>query len=307
MRFRDPFSRREAIRLLALAGSCAALAPARVFASPPLLRRPIPKSGEGIPIIGLGTWRTFDVGPSAVARKPIAETLATFVTLGGSVVDTSPMYGAAEEVLGAVASEQRIRDSLFVATKVWTDGRRAGIEQMERSARLLRGRHIDLVEVHNLVAAAIHLPALREWKQAGRIRYIGITHYERGSYGEVERLLRREPLDFLQINFSLIEPDAATRLLPLARDRGVAVIANRPFAEGALFERVHGRAVPPWAADFDCRSWAQLALKWIVSHPAVTCTIPATTNLDHLADNMHAGRGPLFDERTRRRLTELVG
>jgi diketogulonate reductase-like aldo/keto reductase len=217
------------------------------------------------------------------------------------------MYGAAESAVGDLATELGVRDSLFVATKVWTSGRAAGIEQMERSLKRLRGKGVDLMQVHNLVDWPTHLRTLREWKQAGRIGYLGVTHYSSGGHDELERVMRAEPLDFVQLNYSLAEREAERRLLPLARDRGIAVLVNRPFAEGALFSRVRGREVPPWAAELDCASWGQLFLKWIVAHPAVTCVIPATSRPQHLEDNMKAGVGRLPDTAARERIAALVG
>ncbi|HKO59187.1 MAG TPA: aldo/keto reductase, partial [Thermoanaerobaculia bacterium] len=263
-------TRRDVLRLLA----AAAVAPRLDAAPSPLLKRRIPSSGEELPVIGVGTWRTFDVGLSAEERAPLVAAMRELVVQGGRVVDSSPMYGRSEEVLGAVAEPVRAR--LFLATKVWTGGREAGIAQMNASLRKLRTSSVDLMQVHNLLDVAAHLPTLRKWKEAGRIRYIGITHYTSSAYGEVEALLRRERLDFLQINYSAAEREAEARLLPLARERGVAVIANRPFAEGALLRRLMAQPLPAWAAEIDCRSWAQLLLKFVVSHPAITCAIPGT-------------------------------
>jgi aryl-alcohol dehydrogenase-like predicted oxidoreductase len=271
-----------------------------------LLTRAVPSSGEKLPAVGLGTWRTFDVGATPAERAPLRDVLARFVALGGRVIDSSPMYGTAEAVTGELAAQLGLRDSLFVATKVWTTGRDAGLAQMERSLRQLRVPRVDLMQVHNLVDWRTHLRTLREWKQAGRVRYVGVTHYTAGAYGELEQLLRAEPLDFVQVNYSLAERDAERRVLPLAHERGIAVLVNRPFAEGALFQRVRGAALPPWAADIGVRSWAQLFLKWILAHPAVTCVIPATSRQQHLEDNMQAGVGPLPDAATRERMASIV-
>jgi len=273
--------------------------------TPARLVSEIPSSGETVPFVGLGTWQTFDVADAA-ARGPIRNVLRRFVELGGRVVDSSPMYGAAEAAVGDLAAELGVRDTLFVATKVWTSGRAAGIAQMERSLQRLRGKRLDLMQVHNLVDASTHLRTLREWKAAGRVRYVGVTHYTASAYDELERVMRSEPLDFVQLNYSLAEREAEARLLPLARDRRIAVLVNRPFAEGALFSRVRGRAVPAWAADFDCQSWAQLFLKWILAHPAVTCVIPATSRPEHLEDNMKAGVGRLPDAAARERIAALL-
>jgi diketogulonate reductase-like aldo/keto reductase len=296
----------EISRRAVLAMMAAAATGGRAGAAPALLARAIPSSGETIPAIGLGTWQTFDVGDAA-ARGAIRDVLRRFVELGGRVVDSSPMYGAAESAVGDLATELGVRDTLFVGTKVWTSGRAAGIAQMERSLKRLRGKGVDLMQVHNLVDWPTHLRTLREWKQAGRIRYLGVTHYSSGGHDELERVMRAEPLDFVQLNYSLAEREAERRLLPLARDRGIAVLVNRPFAEGALFSRVRGREAPPWAADLDCASWGQLFLKWIVAHPAVTCVIPATSRPQHLEDNMKAGVGRLPDTAARERIAALVG
>jgi diketogulonate reductase-like aldo/keto reductase len=284
----------------------AAAGPAPAGAAAPILQRPIPSSGETIPAVGLGTWRTFDVGGGAAARAPLGEVLKAFVDLGGRVLDSSPMYGAAESVAGDLGAALGVTGRLFLATKVWTSGRQAGVAQMEQSMRRLRTPTLDLMQIHNLLDWRTHLATLRDWKAAGRIRYLGVTHYTASAYDELERVLRDEPLDFVQVNYSLGERDAERRILPLARDRGVAVLVNRPFAEGGLFGRVRGRALPAWAAEADCTSWAQVFLKWILAHPAVTCVIPATSRPQHLADNMKAGAGRLPDAATRERMGRLV-
>ena len=295
-------SRRTVLGLVATA----AVTPPGAAAAPGLLARPIPSSGEKLPAVGLGTWRTFDVGATPAERAPLRDVLARFVALGGRVIDSSPMYGAAEAVAGELAAELRLHGSLFVATKVWTTGREAGIAQMERSLRQLRVPRLDLMQVHNLVDWRTHLRTLREWKQAGRIRYVGVTHYTAGAYGELEQVLRSELLDFVQVNYSLAEREAERRVLPLAQERGIAVLVNRPFAEGGIFQRVRGQALPPWAGDIGAQTWAQFFLKWILAHPAVTCVIPATSRLQHLEDNMKAGLAPLPDPATRERMASLL-
>jgi diketogulonate reductase-like aldo/keto reductase len=271
-----------------------------------MLMRGIPSSGEKLPVIGLGTWRTFDVDLTADIRRQLDEVLSLFVKLGGRVIDTSPMYGRAEEVIGDLTATLGIRDGLFLATKVWTRGKESGIKSMERSMALLRTKRIDLMQVHNLLDVHTHLATLREWKQQGRIRYLGITHYEAGAFGDVEKIMRSEKLDFVQINYSLIEREAEQRILPLAQERGIAVVVNRPFGAGDLFGKVRSKPLPDWAAEFDCRSWAQFFLKWIVAHPAVTCAIPATDKPGHLGDNMQGGVGRLPDANMRRRMVELA-
>jgi diketogulonate reductase-like aldo/keto reductase len=255
--------------------------------------------------IGLGTWQTFDVGSSAAERKPLAEVLSLFVKLGGQVVDSSPMYGRSEEVLGSLATELGVREKLFMATKVWTSGRAAGIAQMEASERKLRGK-VDLMQVHNLLDADTHLETLRRWKAEGRIRAIGITHYHSGAYDDLAAHLRRGGIDFLQVNYSLAEREAERTLLPLAKERGVAVLINRPFGAGSLFRETRGKALPAFAKDLGATSWAELFLKFVISHPAVTCAIPATSKPEHLRQNMNAGRGAMPDEAMRKRIAEAV-
>jgi len=274
--------------------------------------RPIPSTGERLPVIGMGTWQTFDVGADPEARRGLAEVLGELVAAGGTVVDSSPMYGRSEAVLGELARALQLERRLFVATKVWTTGRDAGIRQMERSVELLGNRTApsgargaDLVQVHNLVDLETQLGTLRTWKDAGRIRYLGVTHYQASAHDEVARVVRRHPIDFVQINYSVTERAAERSLLPLLADRGVAVLINRPFGGGGLFSRVRGRALPPWAVELGIASWAQLFLKYVIAHPAVTAAIPATSRLDHLRDNVRAGSGPMPDAATRRRIAAL--
>ena len=275
----------------------------RAFAADaPLETRRIPKSGEAIPVVGLGTWQVFDVAGNATGLAEARDALARFVALGGRVVDSSPMYGSSEAVLGDLAAGLGVQDRLWVATKVWTTGREAGIRQMEDSMAKLRVARLDLMQVHNLVDADRHLATLADWKKAGRVRYVGVTHYHAGAYADVERYVAKGDLDFLQINYSLAEREAAKRLLPLAAETRTAVLVNRPFAEGALFSRVKGRPLPPWAAEIGCTSWAQLFLKWILGDPAVTCAIPGTRNARHVEDNLGAGRGPMPDAAMRKRI-----
>jgi diketogulonate reductase-like aldo/keto reductase len=267
-----------------------------------LLQRPIPKTGETIPAVGLGTWQAFDVAGDAAETTQARDALKTLVDLGGRVVDSSPMYGSAESVTGRVADELGVRAKLFVATKVWTSGKQAGIRQMEDSMKKLRVERLDLMQVHNLVDAATHLATLREWKKDGRVRYLGVTHYHAGAHAELERIIKPGDIDFVQVNYSLAEPAADRRLLAAAAASRTAVIVNRPFAEGAMFGRVRGKALPEWAKEVGCASWAQFFLKWILGHPAVTCAIPGTRNARHVADNLGAAAGTLPDEAMRRRM-----
>ncbi|HEU5170605.1 MAG TPA: aldo/keto reductase [Gemmatimonadales bacterium] len=309
---RTQIGRRDALRLIGSGvAALAAAAPGGAWArvpprAAPILTRPIPSSGEAIPVIGLGTWQTFDVGRSPADRAPLEEVLGAFVELGGKLVDSSPMYGSAEEVVGDIAARLGLRPKLFIATKVWTSGKASGIAQMEASMRKLRARPIDLMQVHNLLDAGTHLDTLQDWKREGRVRYVGVTHYTAGGAEAAARLIASRPVDFVQINYSVGEREAERRLLPLAAERGVAVIANRPFAGGDLFRRVRTRPLPAWAAEIDCESWAQLLLKFVVSHPAITCAIPATARVAHLRDNMQAGYGRLPDGELRARIAAEV-
>jgi aryl-alcohol dehydrogenase-like predicted oxidoreductase len=267
-----------------------------------LLRKPIPRSGELLSAIGLGTWQTFNVGTGAAQRAPLKDVLREFVQRGGTVIDSSPMYGRSESVAGDLAAELGAHKQLFLATKVWTSGRDAGIRQMEESFRRLRVERMDLLQVHNLVDYRTHLTTLRQWQAEGKVRYVGVTHYTASAYDELARVLERETLDFVQLNYSLAERDAEKRLLPLAADKKIAVLVNRPFAEGALFRKVRGQSLPAWAQEIGCASWAQFFLKFIIAHPAVTCAIPATSKVNHLIDNMQAGIGPLPDARMREQM-----
>ena len=271
-----------------------------------LLKRPIPRTGEMLPAVGVGTWQTFDVGAKAPERTELKEVLRLLVEAGGSVVDSSPMYGKSEGVVGDLSAELGLREKLFFATKVWTSGRDAGIRQMEDSFRLMRTRRIDLMQVHNLLDLSVHAKTLREWKAAGRFRYIGITHYHDGAHAELESIVRTRDWDFVQFNYSMAEPEAEKRLLPACADSGTAVIVNRPFSQGHLFPRVKGKPLPGWAAEFDCATWAQFFLKFLLSHPAVTCVIPGTRRVEHLNDNLQAGRGRLPDAAMRRRMVQYL-
>ena len=254
---------------------------------------------SSLPLVGLGTWQTFDVGSDAAARARLREVLKL---LEGNVVDSSPMYGSAESVAGDLIAELKMRARLFVATKVWTHGRDEGVRQMQTSFRRLRVERMDLMQVHNLADVAVQTETLKKWKDEGRIRFIGITHYTSSAYAEVERWLKTKQYDFLQINYSLAEREAEKRLLKIASDVNAKVIINRPFAEGALFHRVKGKPLPDWAAELGIRSWAQYFLKWIVSHPAVTCVIPGTGKPEHIRDNVAAGFGALPDAQARSRM-----
>ena len=297
-------SRREFVRVALGAG---AFALAGEFAmAESILRKPIPKTGELLPAIGLGTWQTFDVGAVQSSRDPLKEVLREFVRFGGSVIDSSPMYGKSESVGGALAAELGVHKQLFLATKVWTRGREAGIRQMEESFKRLRTQRMDLMQVHNLLDYRTHLATLGRWKEQGKVRYIGVTHYTASAHDELARVLASEDVDFVQVNYSIAERDAEQRLLPLAAEKRIAVLANRPLAAGGLFSRVRGRSLPPWAKEIGCASWAQFFLKFSISHPAITCAIPATSKVEHLVDNMRAALGPLPDAATRERMARYL-
>jgi diketogulonate reductase-like aldo/keto reductase len=295
-------SRRDTLRLLGGVGAALALGSA-ACETPKIMTRRIPSTGEELAAIGLGTWQVFDVG-GATERAPLREVIAAFAKAGGKVIDSSPMYGSAESVAGDLIAELGLRERLFIATKVWTSGREDGIRQMEASFRRTRVKQMDLMQIHNLKDVGVHTKTLNDMKAQGRIRYTGITHYTASAHAEVETWLKKEKYDFLQINYSLAERESDKRLLEICRERNIAVIANRPFAEGAMFRRVRGKPLPPWAAEIGVASWAQYFLKWIVAHPAITCAIPGTGSPAHIADNVAAGFGALPDERMRKRMTE---
>jgi diketogulonate reductase-like aldo/keto reductase len=268
-----------------------------------MITRPIPRTGEALPVIGLGTWQTFDVGAEVKARAPLRRVLGHLLDAGGRVIDSSPMYGRAEGVTGDLVREIRARDKTFLATKVWTTGRAQGIAQMRRSAELLRAEVIDLMQIHNLVDWQTHLATLRRMKEEGRIRYIGITHYTPSAFDALARVIDAEAdIDFVQLCYSIATPEAEERLLPLAEARGVAVLVNRPFEEGALLRRLRQRPLPGLATELGCRTWAQFLLKYVLGHPAVTCLIPATAKPEHMADNLAAGIGPFPDPALRHRM-----
>ena len=300
-------ARRKLIKAAAAASLAPFLIPGRVLASEHLIaQRPIHSSGEMLPVIGLGTYQSFGVGSSASERDPLRDVLRRFTGKGGSVIDSSPMYGRSEGVVGDLSAELSLRPRLFMATKVWTSGREAGIEQMNQSFRRMRVDVMDLMQIHNLVDMHTHTKTLEQWKESGRIRYTGFTHYHAGAHDDLERIMKQRAFDFTQFNYSLVEREAEQRLLPTAMDTGTAVIINRPFAAGRLFSRTRGADLPDWAAEFDCSSWAQFFLKYIVSHPAVTCAIPATSKPKHMADNMMGGYGTLPDEAMRKRMRKLI-
>ena len=266
----------------------------------------IPSSGEAVPLVGLGSWITFNVGNDRVARDACAEVMRAFFLAGGRLIDSSPMYGSAQEVIGYGLKKLGRPADLFAADKVWIADGDEGRAQIETSRRLWGIPRFDLMQVHNLLSWQAHLPTLFAMKGAGQLRYVGITTSHGRRHDELERIMAGQPLDFVQLTYNLIDRDAEQRLLPLARERGIAVIVNRPFQQGALLDRLGRRPLPLWAAEIDCTSWAQFALKFIISHPAVTCAIPATTNVAHVRENMGAASGRLPDQAMRARMAALM-
>lgn len=299
------FSRRDMLKLTAGASAWLVGGDLPAARTRAMIKRAIPRTREVLPVIGLGTARTFDIYSEDIPQ-PLCAVMRLFVEHGGRLVDSSPMYGTAEAVVGKLGRELGISEQLFFATKVWTSGREAGTQQMEESMARLRTDQIDLMQVHNLVDTKTHLKTLKGWKEQGRIRYVGVTHYLVDAYDDLMKIINSEDVDFVQFNYNIATRFAERRLLPLCAERGVAVIVNEPFEKGTLFELVDGHELPPWAAEFDCRSWAQFFLKFIVSHPAVTCAIPATSDPGHLIDNMQAAYGRLPDRATRERMARYV-
>jgi diketogulonate reductase-like aldo/keto reductase len=295
-------NRRRFLQSLAGLGAAAVLGPGLAAAAPPAIRKAIPASGERLPVIGMGSWLTFDVGDDERARAVRVQVLQAFFDRGGALIDSSPMYGSAQEVIGHALEQIRNRSALFAATKVWIFGQWLGVKQMEAARELWGVPRFDLMQIHNMLDWRAHLETLKAWKAEGRIRYIGITTSHGRRHNDLARALAKEPFDFVQFTYNLVDREVEQRLLPLAAERGIAVIINRPFDGGALFGSVRGKPLPAWAAEFDCANWAQFFLKFIVSHPAVTCAIPATSQVSHMLENMGAGFGRLPDAGMRRRM-----
>jgi len=270
------------------------------------IKKSIPSSGEKLSVIGLGTSRTFDVNAADAVQSPLLDVMRAFFANGGQLIDSSPMYGSAEAVTGALLQALDNSAGLFTATKVWTYGKREGIEQMQRSMQRLGSERIDLMQIHNLRDWQVQLETLLEWKAQGRIRYIGITTSHGRYHDELETILQQQKFDFVQFSYNILDRTAQQRLLPIARERGIATLINRPYQRGNLFRKVKGQPLPPWAADFDCASWGQFFLKFIASHPDVTCIIPATSKQKHMIDNMAAGYGRLPDASTRKRMVDYM-
>ncbi|WP_395055361.1 aldo/keto reductase [Polaromonas sp.] len=294
--------RRDLLQLVPTLAAASAFA--QTPAQPQILTRPIPSSGEQIPLIGLGSWITFNVGNDTAARAQSAEVMRQFFAAGGKLIDSSPMYGSSQGVIGEALQKLQAQAKVFSADKVWTSS--DGATQIEASRKLWQVPRFDLLQVHNLLAWEKQLPLLQAMKAAGQLRYVGITTSEGRRHSEFEQLMRSQRIDFVQLSYNLLDREAEQRLLPLARERGIAVLVNRPFREGALLRQLQRQPLPAWAAEIDCTSWAQVALKFIVSHPAVTCTIPATSNPAHLRENMGAARGRLPDAALRQRMAEHV-
>lgn len=294
--------RRQALQLigLAAAGPAAASAPGT---GP--LTKPIPSSGERLPVVGLGTWITFNVGRDAQARQQCADVMRAFFAAGGRLIDSSPMYGSSQPVIGEGLQKLGLPKSLFSAEKVWTSS--DGAAQIEASRRFWQVPRFDLVQVHNLLAWQEQLPLLQEMKKAGRLRYIGITTSEGRRHRDFEQVMRGHPLDFIQLTYNPVDREAEQTLLPLARERGIAVLANRPFQEGALLRKLQRHPLPPFAGEIGCTAWSQVVLKHIVTHPAITCAIPATGDVAHLRENMAAASGPMPDEAMRKRIADHIG
>jgi aryl-alcohol dehydrogenase-like predicted oxidoreductase len=298
-------------RFLHLAGATLVASPAFAQTSPPqtsqrMNTRKIPATGELLPVVGVGTWQTFDVGAAPAERAPRAEVLKVLFEAGGSVIDSSPMYGRAEAVVGDLLADSGTRAKAFLATKVWTHGREQGIAQMEQSMKRLRTDKIDLMQIHNVVDWETHLPTLKAWKAEGRIRLMGITHYTESMQDTLEAILQLGSFDFVQVNYALDDRGAERRLLDFARHNHVAVMVNQPFGGGGLLKKLSGRPLPAWAKDIGCTSWAQILLKFVLAHPAVTCVIPGTSNPAHMRDNVQAGFGPYPDRNLIDRMTDEI-
>ena len=304
---KNEFSRRQFLQTSATASLMVSLAPGVALAAESaVIKKTIPSSGERLSVIGLGTSRTFDVASQNAVKSPLMAVMQAFFDNVGQLIDSSPMYGSAESVTGALVKQATNKQDIFTATKVWTDGKREGIEQMERSMQRLGVEQIDLMQIHNLRDWQTHIDTLLDWKAEGRIRYIGITTSHGRYHDELEEILQQLPLDFVQFSYNILNRTVEQRLLPIARDKGIATLINRPYQRGSLFRKVKGKSLPAWAAEFDCTSWGQFFLKFIAAHPAVTCIIPATSKLKHMVDNMAAGYGRLPDEATRQHMIRFI-
>lgn len=304
MHISQKITRRNAIRLMGSAGLLSLTNQTNGLFSNTgnMLQRKIPASGELLPVAGAGSWLQFDVGADAAERQQLAEVLRQMKDKGGKLIDSSPMYGKAEAVIGELTQQSGFANEFFYATKVWTTGKQQGIEQMEASMRKMKRKNLDLMQVHNLQDWKTHLETMRQWKAEGKIRYTGVTHYTAAAHDRLQEIVEAKAVDFVQFNYSIRVRNAETSLLKAASDNGVAVIINEPFESGALFGLVKGKQLPEWAKEYDINSWAQFFLKYILSHPSVNCVIPGTSNPKHLVDNMGAGYGKLPDEKARKKM-----
>jgi aryl-alcohol dehydrogenase-like predicted oxidoreductase len=300
--------RREVLKTVGLAGGALLLNPLVSFVpkANPMLQRSIPSSGEKLPVVGLGSWQQFDVGGTVAEQAPLKQVLSAMREMGGKVIDASPMYGRAEKVIGDLTTEIRNNDQFFLATKVWTTGQQQGIDQMNDSLLKMGRKKIDLMQVHNLQDYNTHLKTLKDWKEQGRVRYVGVTHYVDSAHAQLEKIVKSGAVDFVQFNYSIKSRNAESSLLHAAKDNGVAVLINEPFDQGALFRAVKGKDLPPWAGELGIKTWAQFFLKYIISHPAVTCVIPGTSDVRHLVDNLEAGTGELPDEAIRAKMVNWM-
>ncbi|RDY61399.1 aldo/keto reductase [Flagellimonas nanhaiensis] len=299
------YNRREILKLSVLAGIGLSFRTVdTLMFDSKVLTRPIPSSGESLPAVGLGTWQTFDVGSSSEQRKILSQVLKELHRFGGAVIDSSPMYGSSEKVVGDLTSELNFKDQLFYATKVWTSGQRSGVAQMEASMKKMGRSTMDLIQIHNLVDWNTHVKTLKQWKEQGKIRYWGITHYVDSSHASLEAIIKSERPDFVQFNYSILSRHAEKSLFDTAKKYGVATIINQPYAGGSLFRKVRGKELPDWTKEWDINSWGQYFLKFILSNPAVTCAIPGTSKPHHMIDNMKAGLGKIPDEATRMKMVK---
>ena len=302
-----PLDRRTLIGALTAGAAAAVFRPLEALARTAApLTRPIPSSGERLPLVGLGTWITFNVGDDPELRDECADVMEAFFAAGGRLIDSSPMYGSSQPVIGYGLKRLGRPTGMFSADKVWTSSGSAGPRQIEESRAHWGVRRFDLLQVHNLLSWEEHLPALLAMKSAGRVRYVGITTSEGRRHGEIEKIMAAQPIDFVQVTYNPLDREIEQRILPLAHDRGIAVLANRPFREGALIRSLSRERLPAWAGELEARSWAQFILKFIISHPAVTCVIPATTQVAHVRENLAAAAEPLPDPATRERMVQYI-
>ncbi len=298
------FTRRETLKLTGIASAGLLFGPNLLSFNlkQEMLHRSIPSSNEKLPVVGLGTWQTFDVGSSPEKRVTLNKVLAEMQKLGGSVIDSSPMYGSSEKVVGDLTAKSGLADQFFYATKVWTSGKEAGIQQMEKSSKLMRRKQIDLLQIHNLVDWKTHVKTLKDWKEKGKIKYWGITHYTNSSHSSLEEVIQQEKPDFVQFNYSIRERHAEKSLFKTIRENGTAVLINQPYESGSLFRITRGKQLPEWCKEYDINSWGQYFLKFILSNELVTCVIPGTSKPKHVIDNMMAGYGKMPDTRVREKM-----